>query len=145
MELKSSVGIRAANRLLRRALGTGMCIMRKSGYSVWRTVPVHSSNGINCVACDFPLFVISVAESGSERGDLDNLVKHAVAKCYYIGKFSCQLPPLQVTASCLQATSLFIPMCYIWTSYAYSVCICLCTYKCVFIYVYTHINLEPIY
>lgn len=33
-ELKSSVGIRAANELLRRALGTGKCIMRKSGYSM---------------------------------------------------------------------------------------------------------------
>lgn len=90
----------------------------------------------------FPFFVISVAESGSERGDLENLVKHAVGKYYYIAKFSCQLPPLQATASCLQATCLFIPMCYVWTSYAHNVYIYvhICIYMCT--YIYTHIYIQ---
>lgn len=80
----------------------------------------------------FPFFVISVAESGSERGDLENLVKHAVGKYYYIANFSRQLPPLQAKVPCLQATCLFIPMCCFGTSYAYSV------YICVRIYTHTH-------
>jgi len=87
----------------------------------------------------FAFFVFSVAESDSERGDLENLVKHAVGKYYYVAKFSCQLPPLQATASCVQATFLFIPMCYTGTSYARSVY--MYVHICVCVYIYTHIHL----